>query len=151
MSARSPGGLGVHGRRSPGVAQERVDPHRWALIRVDPSAVARRAASKPAECCQARPERPVAEDIDDRLAGKIRWPDGIPVADSDVRFIVRGHGRRADRRWGQGVGAGAGRAARWHPVRDHSQSDAARDSQPNDPCSNPGRFAPPLRAVVRLA
>ena len=37
--------------------------------------------------------------VQDRLAGVITRPDGVPVPGPDVAFIGRRHGRRADRRW----------------------------------------------------
>ena len=37
--------------------------------------------------------------VQDRLAGVIARPDGVPVPGPDVAFIGRRHGRRADRRW----------------------------------------------------
>src|SRR5271166_5172418 len=39
------------------------------------------------------------EYVQDRLAGTITRPDGAAVPGPDVRWIGRGHGRRADRRW----------------------------------------------------
>ena len=39
------------------------------------------------------------EYVQDRLAGVIARPDGVPVPGPDVAFIGRRHGRRADRRW----------------------------------------------------
>jgi IS30 family transposase len=43
--------------------------------------------------------------VQDRLAGVLATPDGIPVPGPDVRWIGRRHGRRKDRRW----------AAAWSP------------------------------------
>src|SRR5207245_7702757 len=37
--------------------------------------------------------------VQDRLAGVIELPDGMPVAGPAVRWIGRRHGRRQDRRW----------------------------------------------------
>jgi IS30 family transposase len=37
--------------------------------------------------------------VQDRLAGVIARPDGVPVPGPDVAFIGRRHGRRADRQW----------------------------------------------------
>jgi hypothetical protein len=39
------------------------------------------------------------EYVQDRLAGAIRRPDGVPARGPDVAFIGRRHGRRKDRRW----------------------------------------------------
>ena len=39
------------------------------------------------------------EYVQDRLAGVIVRPDGVPVPGPDVAFSGRRHGRRADRRW----------------------------------------------------
>jgi IS30 family transposase len=39
------------------------------------------------------------EYVQDRLAGVIATPDGMPVAGPEVRWIGRRHGRRKDRRW----------------------------------------------------
>jgi len=43
--------------------------------------------------------------VQDRLAGVLATPDGVPVPGPDVRWIGRRHGRRKDRRW----------AAAWSP------------------------------------
>jgi IS30 family transposase len=43
--------------------------------------------------------------VQDRLAGVLATPDGIPAPGPDVRWIGRRHGRRKDRRW----------AAAWSP------------------------------------
>jgi IS30 family transposase len=37
--------------------------------------------------------------VQQRLAGEIRRPNGIPVSGPEVRWIGRRHGRRKDRRW----------------------------------------------------
>jgi IS30 family transposase len=41
--------------------------------------------------------------VQDRLSGVVRRPDGSVVAGPEVRWIGRRHGRRKDRRWGEGV------------------------------------------------
>jgi IS30 family transposase len=37
--------------------------------------------------------------VQQRLAGEIRRPNGIPLSGPEVRWIGRRHGRRTDRRW----------------------------------------------------
>jgi IS30 family transposase len=54
--------------------------------------------------CRPKVAKLVANDrlhayVQDRLAGKIRRPDGTTIDGPDVRFKGRRHGRRADRRW----------------------------------------------------
>ena len=39
--------------------------------------------------------------MQDRLSGTVARPDGSVVADPEVRWVGRRHGRRKDRRWGQ--------------------------------------------------
>jgi IS30 family transposase len=39
--------------------------------------------------------------VQQRLAGEIRRPNGIPLSGPEVRWIGRRHGRRTDRRWAQ--------------------------------------------------
>ena len=57
-----------------------------------------RRASRPKLCKLATNER-LRAYVQERLAGVITRPDGVPVRGPDVRFIGRRHGRRQDRRW----------------------------------------------------
>ena len=59
---------------------------------------AERRASRPKLSKLAANDR-LREYVQDRLAGIIARPDGVPVPGPDVAFIGRRHGRRADRRW----------------------------------------------------
>ncbi len=59
---------------------------------------AERRATRPKVAKLAANDR-LREYVQDRLAGKIKRPDGTPVPGPDVKFIGRRHGRRADRRW----------------------------------------------------
>ena len=59
---------------------------------------AERRASRPKLCKLASNER-LRAYVQERLAGVITRPDGVPVPGPDVRFIGRRHGRRQDRRW----------------------------------------------------
>ncbi len=59
---------------------------------------AERRASRPKVSKLAANDR-LREYVQDRLAGTIARPDGVPVPGPDVAFIGRRHGRRQDRRW----------------------------------------------------
>jgi len=61
---------------------------------------AERRASRP-KVAKLAANGPLREYVEDRLAGKIKRPDGVPVPGPDVKFVGRRHGRRADRRWGK--------------------------------------------------
>jgi IS30 family transposase len=57
-----------------------------------------RRAERPKVAKLAANER-LRDYVQQRLAGEITRPDGIPVSGPDVRWIGRRHGRRKDRRW----------------------------------------------------
>jgi transposase, IS30 family len=59
-----------------------------------------RRAKRPKVAKLACNER-LRDYVQDRLAGKIRRPDGTELDGPTVRFIGRRHGRRQDRRWGR--------------------------------------------------
>jgi len=59
---------------------------------------AERRASRPKVSKLAGNDR-LREYVQDRLAGVITRPDGVPVPGPDVAFSGRRHGRRQDRRW----------------------------------------------------
>jgi len=59
---------------------------------------AERRASRPKLSRLAANDR-LREYVQDRLAGTIARPDGVPVPGPDVAFNGRRHGRRQDRRW----------------------------------------------------